>query len=113
MFYNNDSISFKIGGPNIKSPITNATKVANNIVNKHEYDVLQLSIYSKVIEIDKFGFITKKSNKMYEILAHTRMDANAFIEQCTSYNFDIEKRKFTNTLYTLNNIEILFPKLFL
>jgi len=90
---------------------SNVLEVINNITKNNEYYLLNSLIDLKVIDIDKFGFITLKSNKMYEILTYTKNECSNFIEQCNNYNDDLIDKKTKYSLEYLKNIEILYPKL--
>lgn len=90
---------------------SNALQVIDNITKDKEYYLLNSPIDLKAIDIDKFGFITLKSNKMYEILTYTKNECSDFIEQYNKYNNDLIDKKTKYSLGYLKNIEILTPKL--
>ncbi len=81
------------------------------ITDKKEYYELSSSINTNIINIDNFGFITSKSNKTYEILAHTKIETVTFIEQSIAFNDCLIKNKIASAIYHLKNVQILYPKL--
>ena len=90
---------------------SNALQVIGNIIKDKEYFLLNSLIDLKLIDVEKFGFITLKSNKMYEILTYTKNECSNFMEQCNKYNNDLIDKKTKYSLVYLKNIEILTPKL--
>lgn len=81
------------------------------IANKKNYYELVSSINTKIIDIDNLGFITSKSNKMYEILTHTKMEIVTFIEQSIAFNKCLIAGKIQSAFYHLKNVQVLYPKI--
>lgn len=89
---------------------TNVKKLAQSICNGTSPYNTPIAMDSETIDIEKLGFITLKSNKMYEILSHTRMEILTIFEQGIIYNETVIKKK-KDTIAQLVTICILFPKL--
>lgn len=89
----------------------NVLEVIDNVIKNKKYYLLNSLMDLKSINIDQFGFITLKSNKMYEILTLIKNENLNFMEQCINYNNSLINEKNMNKLGYLNNIEILSPKL--
>ncbi len=89
---------------------SNAVQLVENIYNGSTPYNTPLSMDPETIDIEKLGFITLKSNKMYEILAHTRMEIVTIFEQGIVYNEAVIRKK-KDTIMQLVSICILFPKL--
>ena len=89
---------------------SNAMQLVENIYNGSTPHNTPLYMDPETIDIDKLGFITLKSNKLYEILSHTRMEAAIIFEQGVVYNEAVIRKK-KDTILQLAAICILFPKL--
>ena len=89
---------------------SNAVQLAENICNGSVPYNTPLYMDPETIDIDKLGFITLKSNKMYEILSHTRMELVTIFEQGFIYNEAVARKK-KDTMMQLVAICTLFPKL--
>ena len=89
---------------------SNVIQLITNIYNGATPYNTPLYMEPETINIDKLGFITLKSNKMYEILAHTRMNIASIYEQGIIYNEKVINKK-KDTITQLVSICFLFPKL--
>ena len=89
---------------------SNAIRLVENICNGLIPYNTPLYMDTETIDIDKLGFITLKSNKMYEILSHTRMELVTIFEQGVIYNEAVIAKK-KDTMMQLVSICVLFPKL--
>jgi len=69
-----------------------------------------LQMDPETIDINKLGFITQKSNRMYEILVHTRLEVITIYERGIIYNESIMRGK-KDSLKHLILISILYPKI--
>lgn len=90
--------------------VSNTKNLAENICNGSVPYNTPLTMDPETIDIEKLGFITLKSNKMYEILSHTRMELMTIFEQGVVYNEAVIRKK-KDTLMQLIAICILAPKL--
>ncbi len=90
--------------------ISNVQNLAENICKGTTPYNTPLSIDPETIVIEKLGFITAKSNKMYEILSYTRMELVTIFEQGIIYNEAVIRKK-KDSIMQLVAICILAPKL--
>lgn len=90
--------------------VSNVQNLAENICKGTIPYNTPLSMDPETIVIEKLGFITAKSNKMYEILSYTRMELVAIFEQGIIYNEAVIRKK-KDSIMQLVAICILAPKL--
>lgn len=89
---------------------SNVQNLAEDICNGLIPYNTPITMDPEIIDIQKLGFITVKSNKMYEILSHTRMELVKIYEQGLIYNEAVVKKK-KDSIMQLVSICIIFPKL--